>query len=258
MNMNNNNISINNLTSSAYQVIWGISRSTTPEQFDELCKKYPDFRIEDGTYLDKSKASVTALMKACDIASPDLVEHIAKKNLHLLNQQNNLGHTALWRPTLWCYQPYEHEDAIKLVKILLNLGADPNIPARLNHKSTEKYTLLKEVIDAQADSVSIVKPYYNRLGKLLVLYNAKKGEDGNQSRTTTWHEENTQIINHEIQQSIKEINQSIEDTAWSKTRLLYIAHKDAKASINDIPDDIIKTIYAKIHQQLREDVIKSL
>lgn len=174
----------------------------------------------------------TALIKACEVHNLELVEYIAKKNLNI-DQQINDGQTALYRtvrfPADWSLiEERGYGTAFKMVKILLKLGADPNIPfSDTTHQHIGKHSLLFYTafnIQKKLDN------YWSRAAKLLVLNNAKLFE--------------CDYGNLYVVDRVREINKAIEDETWPKVRLL----------VGIAPTDLIKQVYEMVKRIASDDI----
>jgi hypothetical protein len=148
-------------------VMTQIKRETTVEEFNTLLQSYPEYKIEhSGT-----SAGTHALSKAAVEGNVNLVKHIVKKlNGQKLLNTGDSGHrfqkSIGWTPLYLAGNCSNAELGYKISKILLEVGADPNISS--NGNSRDRYyppfsTPLYRAIE---------KTKNLKLVKLLLLYGA--------------------------------------------------------------------------------------
>lgn len=138
-----------------------INAYTTVEEFNKLLEKYPGYKIENCGY----KLGTHALSRAAYVGNVKLIYHIVMnlKGKHLLN----LGDGEGWTPLYFAGNCPDLKRSFEASKLLLSLGADPNIASN----DDPSYP---EIFPAQSTPLylAIEKTRNLRLVKLLLLKNA--------------------------------------------------------------------------------------
>jgi hypothetical protein len=101
------------------RIMRAIKKDTTPDQFDDIVKPFPSYKIEEG-----GRCGWNALGRASVEGNPQLIHHIVQiGGSHLLK----IGNTFGWTPLYCAANCKDKEDGFLAAKELIRLGADLNL-----------------------------------------------------------------------------------------------------------------------------------